>query len=236
MQRRARLLQRDLGAWLARNPDRQPAVVALADVVALLESELVDVEVERLVLVEDVDRGDVESGNHLVGSPVVPMGTSFTLGRDRHTRFSKTAGLHGFPNRHARPHRRELNAVRRDDWPMAPAVAGGGLAHDLAEGPAEGSQAGEGDIEADIGDAAVGLAQEEHRALDPSPLQVPVRRLAEHLAEAAAEVRRRDAHRHRALAHERSPSCAFATLSFSSQPSCWWSRLPRPWHRQARTP
>src|SRR4029078_12261510 len=43
--------------------------------------------------------------------------------------------------------------------------------------------------EADVGDAAVGFAQEEHRALDPSPLQVPVRRLAENGAEAAAEMR-----------------------------------------------
>ena len=34
---------------------------ALADVVALLQSELVDVEVEGFVLVEDVDGGDVEA-------------------------------------------------------------------------------------------------------------------------------------------------------------------------------
>ena len=47
----------------------------------------------------------------------------------------------------------------------------------------------EADVEADVGDAAVGLAQEEHRALDAPPLEVAVRRLAEHGAEAAAEVR-----------------------------------------------
>ena len=66
VQRRARLLQRDLGLRLAGNADRQPAVVTLPDVVALLEPELVDVEVERLLLVEDVDRGDVEPVDHLV--------------------------------------------------------------------------------------------------------------------------------------------------------------------------
>src|SRR6185369_12974446 len=65
VERRARLLQRDLGrAVLSGDPDRQPAVLALADVVALLEPELVDVEVERLVLVEDPDRGDIELGDH----------------------------------------------------------------------------------------------------------------------------------------------------------------------------
>ena len=65
----------------------------------------------------------------------------------------------------------------------------GRLADDLAERPAEGPEAGEADIEADVGDAAVGLAQEEHRALDSSPLQVPVGRLPEDGAEAAAEMR-----------------------------------------------
>ena len=39
VQRRAGLLQRDLSAGLTRDPDRQPAVVALADVVAFLESD-----------------------------------------------------------------------------------------------------------------------------------------------------------------------------------------------------
>ena len=82
--------------------------------------------------------------------------------------------------------------MRRHDRAMAPAIAGGCLAHDLAEGPAKGPETREGDVEADIGDAAVGLAQEEHGALDPSSLQVAMRRLAEHVAKAAAEVRRRD--------------------------------------------
>src|SRR4029450_5893612 len=37
VERRARLFQRDLGALRARHADRQPAVITLADVIALLE-------------------------------------------------------------------------------------------------------------------------------------------------------------------------------------------------------
>src|SRR5439155_17233159 len=47
MQRGPRLLQRDLGSRLARHSDAQPAVIALADVVALLDVELVALQVER---------------------------------------------------------------------------------------------------------------------------------------------------------------------------------------------
>src|SRR5262249_12865205 len=78
------------------------------------------------------------------------------------------------------------------DRPMTAAVARRRLPDDLPERPAEGPEAGEADVEADVGDAAVGLPQQEHRALYPPPLQVAVRRLAEHGAEAAAEVRRGD--------------------------------------------
>src|SRR5881396_203135 len=72
---------------------------------------------------------------------------------------------------------------------MSLAIARRRLADDLAERPAEGPQAHEADVEADVGDAAVGFAEEEHRALYPPPLQVSVRRLSEHRAEAADEVR-----------------------------------------------
>src|SRR3954452_14178640 len=54
---------------------------------------------------------------------------------------------------------------------------------DLAERPAERPEAREADVEADLGDAAVGLAQQEHRPLDAPALQVAVRRLAERRAE-----------------------------------------------------
>src|SRR4029077_9404690 len=54
--------------------------LALAYVVALLEPELVDVEVERLFLVQDVDRGDVQPGDHVVRSPVcMSMRMTLTL-------------------------------------------------------------------------------------------------------------------------------------------------------------
>ena len=93
------------------------------------------------------------------------------------------------PRRHPRPRGRQLDAVGRDHRPVARAVVRRRLADDLAERAAEGAQAVEADVEADVGDAAVGLAQQEHRALDPPPLQVAVRRLPEDGAEAAAEVR-----------------------------------------------
>ena len=72
---------------------------------------------------------------------------------------------------------------------MARAVVRRRLADDLPEHAAERPQAGEADIHADVGHAAVRLAQKEHRALHPPPLQVAVRRLPEDGAEAADEVR-----------------------------------------------
>src|SRR5437879_6515701 len=72
---------------------------------------------------------------------------------------------------------------------MPHAVVRWRLSDDLPERAAEGPRAGEADVEADVGDAAVGLAQQEHRALHPPPLQVTVRRLPEDGAEATDEVR-----------------------------------------------
>src|SRR4029078_2091920 len=81
MQRRAGLLEPDLDVGLAGDADREPAVIALREVRALLEAALVDVEVERLVLVEDADGGDVESRDHRSRSPLlVSVWTSFRLG------------------------------------------------------------------------------------------------------------------------------------------------------------
>jgi hypothetical protein len=57
------------------------------------------------------------------------------------------------------------------------------------ERPAEGAQAGEADIEANIRHTAIGRPQEEHRPLDAASLQVTVRRFAECRAEGATEVR-----------------------------------------------
>src|SRR5581483_10369526 len=61
VKRRSWLLEEDLDL-VAREPHRQPAEGPLPDVLGLLEAELVHVEVERLVLVEDLDRGDVQLG------------------------------------------------------------------------------------------------------------------------------------------------------------------------------
>jgi hypothetical protein len=71
---------------------------------------------------------------------------------------------------------------------VALAVARWRLADDLPKGATERSQAHEADVEADVGDAPVGLAQQEHRSLDTPPLQVAVRGFPEDGAEAANEV------------------------------------------------
>src|SRR6266581_5632468 len=101
-------------------------------------------------------------------------GLVLILGRCRTGGFSKTARLHRHPRRDPRPHGRQLDAVRRHDRTMPRAVARRGLADDLPERATEGAQAGEADVEADLGDAPFGLAQQEHRTLHPPPLQVAV--------------------------------------------------------------
>src|SRR2546423_903110 len=62
VQWRTRLLQGNLGP-VAGDADRQPAVRALPDVLALLQPELVDIEVESLVLIEDKNRSDAQLGD-----------------------------------------------------------------------------------------------------------------------------------------------------------------------------
>src|SRR4051794_9610692 len=89
--------------------------------------------------------------------------------------------------------------ARRDQLRVAVGVLAVGLrraSDDLAEHARERAQADEADVEADLRDAAVGLPEQEHRALDAAALEVAVRRLAERLAEGADEVR---------LGHQRDP-------------------------------
>src|SRR4051794_32075609 len=62
------------------------------------------------------------------------------------------------------------------------------LADHRRERPAERAQAGEPDVQADVGDAAPGRAQQVHRAFEAPALQVAVRRLAERRPEDADEV------------------------------------------------
>ena len=59
------------------------------------------------------------------------------------------------------------------------------------KGAAEGPEAGEADIEADVSHAAVGPSQEVHPPLDAAPLKVAVRRLPECGAKGSDEVRLR---------------------------------------------
>src|SRR4051794_19730609 len=94
-------------------------------------------------------------------------------------RFSETA--------RSRPRHREARRGSGDD--RAPAVRRRRLAHDRAEGPAERPEAREADLEADVAHRPVGLAEQEHGALDAAALEVAVRRLAERRAERADEVR-----------------------------------------------
>jgi hypothetical protein len=117
---------------------------------------------------------------------------SLTLRSERRSRFSKTAQLRRLFGSDPWAHRRKLDAVRRDDGSVSHPIARWRFTNDPGEGAAEGAEACEADIEADIGHASLGLAEQEHRALDPPSLEVPMRRLAENAAEAAAEVRGRD--------------------------------------------
>src|SRR5712692_281782 len=98
-------------------------------------------------------------------------------------RFSKTAG--------SGPGHREAGGGVRDLG--AGAIVGRVDADDVAKSTAEGAEAPEPDVEADVGDAPRGLAQQEHGPLDPPALQVSVRSLAKGRAESPDEVRLGDA-------------------------------------------
>src|SRR5262245_32838770 len=167
--RRAGLLEQDLAPGVAGDVDGQPAHEAEVLVGVDLEAELADVEVERLVLVEH------EEGVESRGLEHAPK-----LRGARPARFSKIAAW-------SRPRHRE--ARRHGDGLAARAELARRLAHDLAERTAERPEAEEADVEADLGHAALGLAQEEHRALDAAALEVAVRRLPEGRFEDADEVR-----------------------------------------------
>src|SRR4029450_13567253 len=96
-----------------------------------------------------------------------------TLTTSHRPRFSGTA------RSRPRPH----EAVGDRDGDRALPVRAGRLAEDRTERPAERPEAREADVEADLTHAAIGLAQEESRALDAAALQVAVRRLGERRAE-----------------------------------------------------
>src|SRR5713226_5112532 len=100
------------------------------------------------------------------------------LGAVRRPGFSKTARSH-VGHREAARNRFDLGAI---------AVFAGRDPDNVTKCAAEGAEAVEADIEADVGDASLGLAQLEHRALDPPALEVAVRCLAEGRTERPYEV------------------------------------------------
>src|SRR4029077_323369 len=109
------------------------------------------------LLVEDIDRGDVEPGEHRSCSPLRgSMWTTIRLRSRGRAGFSKTAGSLRIvrwgrcARRHPWSHGPHLDAVGRDHRPMSLAVARRRLADDPAERPAEGPKAHEADVEADV--------------------------------------------------------------------------------------
>jgi len=98
-------------------------------------------------------------------------------------------------------YRGELDTVRRHDRAVPCSIAARRLADNLPEGAAECPQARETDVKTDVGDGAVGLSQQKHRAFDPPPLQIAMGRLAEDRTEAATEVGWRDVGNGRHGAH-----------------------------------
>src|SRR6202011_706182 len=67
------------------------------------------------------------------------------------------------------------------------------IAEDVAAATDEGAETGEAHVQADVGHATVGPAQQEHGALDSTALKVPVRRLAKGRSKGPDEMRLGDA-------------------------------------------
>src|SRR6185503_8623667 len=124
---------------VAGDAHRQPAVRALLDVLALLQPELVDIEVESLVLIEDKDRCDVQLGDHF-RSPLANLCETRLRSRGG-VRFSKTARSRRDARCGAWPRGRHPDAVWRHYRSIRRAVVRRRFADDLAERAAEGSEA-----------------------------------------------------------------------------------------------
>src|SRR5256884_6735795 len=98
------------------------------------------------------------------------MGMTLMLGGRRCGGVSKTARSRRH-RRHYRPRRPHLVAVGGHHRSIPHAIARRRLADDVPERAAEGPSAREADVEAYVGDAALGLTQQEHRTPHPPPLQ-----------------------------------------------------------------
>jgi hypothetical protein len=95
--------------------------------------------------------------------------------------FSKTARSH--------PGHGEAGRDGKDE--LAIPIFGRRLTDDVCERSAESAEASKPNIEADICDTSWGLPEQEHRALHPAALKVPMRRLAKRSPKGPDEVRLR---------------------------------------------
>src|SRR5215207_2448575 len=113
-----------------------------------------------------------------------------TLRRAIAIRFSKTAALPRAARSRPR-HHHARGHVAGGARAGSPRLAVGAWRHPdhVSERPAEGPEAREPDVQADLGHRPLGLAQQRHRSLQSAPLKVAVRRLAKRLLERADEVR-----------------------------------------------
>src|SRR6202171_5687871 len=102
---------------------------------------------------------DLSMSRHLC---LVGVDVAATLGPPRSTRFSETA--------RSCPSHGEAGWNRLEGPALA--IHTGRLPHDPVEGAAERTQTGEPHVEADVGDVAVGPAEQVHRPFDASPLEV----------------------------------------------------------------
>src|SRR5437899_4979480 len=105
------------------------------------------------------------------------------LGAVRGPGFSKTARSH-VGHREACRHRLHLRALP---------ILARRHADDLSKSAAEGAQAREADVEADVSDGALGLGQLEHRPLNATALKIAMRSLAKRRPKSPYEVRLRNA-------------------------------------------
>src|SRR5215211_8908835 len=113
-----------------------------------------------------------------------------TLRRAIAIRFSKTAAQPRAARSRPR-HHHARGHVAGGARAGSPRLAVGAWRHPdhVSERPAEGPEAREPDVQADLGHRPLGLAQQRHRSLQSAPLKVAVRRLAKRLLERADEVR-----------------------------------------------
>src|SRR5690625_208074 len=99
--RRCRDLQQDVPVGLAGRGHGEPAHEAHLDVGGHLEAEVADVEVERGLLVEDVDAVDAESGDHVVNARRAHSSAAYPilLGRRVHALTKQTGTSTGWVSR-----------------------------------------------------------------------------------------------------------------------------------------